>query len=187
MGAWRWRLGPSIHNEFLCHERLSSRWLLSWVRPGYKRAAGSRSSQNCTPPPPPLLLIHSWLLLIGANYSIREVFSSRRLQQRWSIFGLNLFYFQSVPSNFHLGGKRAFIILDAGGVSRCQSSINLANTKFLGRSSFATPFFSSFLLRIRFLPNLPFQKAESQGRKDKRSNFHFFWQNSMPTMEMGAN
>ena len=142
MGAWRWRLGPSIHNEFLCHERLSSRWLLlSWVRPGYKRAAGSRSSQNCTPPPPPLPLIHSWLLLIGANYSIREVFSSRRLQQRWSIFGLNLFYFQSVPSNFHLGGKRAFIILDAGGVSRFQSSIILV--KFLGKSTliFATTSF----------------------------------------------
>ena len=94
---------------------------------------------------------------------------------------------QCVPSDFHLGDKRAFLILGAGGVSRCQSSINLANTKFQGRSSFATPFFSSFLLRIRFLPNLPFQKAESQGRKDKRSNFHFFWQNSMPTMEMGAN
>ena len=81
---------------------------------------------------------------------------------------------QSVPSDFHRGDKRAFLILGAGGVSRCQSSINLANTKFQGRSSFATPFFSSFLLRIRFLPNLPFQKAESQGRKDKRSNFHFF-------------
>ena len=141
VGAWRWRLGPSIHNEFLGHERLSSRWLLlSWVRPGYKRAAGSRSSQNCTPPPP-LPLIHSWLLLIGANYSIREVFSSRRLQQRWSIFGLNLVCFQSVPSNFHLGGKRAFIILDAGGVSRCQSSIILV--KFLGKSTliFATTSF----------------------------------------------
>ena len=141
VGAWRWRLGPSIHNEFLCHERLSSRWLLlSWVRPGYKRAAGSRSSQNCTPPPP-LPLIHSWLLLIGTNYSIREVFSSRRLQQRWSIFGLNLVCFQSVPSNFHLGGKRAFIILDAGGVSRFQSSIILV--KFLGKSTliFATTSF----------------------------------------------
>ena len=46
---------------------------------------------------------------------------------------------QSVPSDFHLGDKRAFLILGAGGVSRCQSSINLANTKFFGKSSFASP------------------------------------------------
>ena len=75
-------------------------------------------------------------------------------------------------------------------VSKCQSSINLANTKFLAKSTLILAkklFKRSFLFRIGCLPNLPFQNVESQGREDKRSNFpFFFWQNSILTVTLNA-